>query len=127
MDILGLGACAVFIAAFASLLKKQNREYALLLAVCAVVLILLDTLGQLEPYLTRIEELSGIQGGEYLSVMLKAAGITVSGQIASSLCKDAGENSIAYGVEIASKTAVLLAAFPVISKIFELLSKAMGI
>lgn len=124
-----MGACAVCIAAFAALLKRSNREYALLLAVCTVVLILLYSMNQLAPYLSRLQELggAGLQGGDYLSVMLKAVGITISGQIASSLCKDAGEASIAYGVEIASKVAVLLAAFPVVLKIFELLSEAMGI
>ncbi len=62
-----------------------------------------------------------------ITVMLKAVGLTVVGQLASRLCKDAGESALSYGVELASKIAVLGAAMPLMSKLFEFLGDIMSI
>ena len=62
-----------------------------------------------------------------VSVMLKAVGLTGVGQLASRLCKDAGEAALAVRVELASKIAVLGAAMPLMSKLFEFLGDIMSI
>lgn len=60
-------------------------------------------------------------------VMLKAVGLTVLGQIAARLCKDAGESALAYAVELGARIAVLGAAMPLLSKLFEFLGDIMSL
>lgn len=65
--------------------------------------------------------------GLCMLVMLKAVGLTVLGELAARLCKDAGESSLAYAIELAARTAVLGAAMPLLSRLFELLGEIMSI
>ena len=60
-------------------------------------------------------------------VMLKAVGLTVLGELAARLCKDAGENAMAYAVELGVRAAVLGAAMPLLSKLFEFLGDIMSL
>ena len=62
-----------------------------------------------------------------MSVMLKAVGLTVVGELAVRLCKDAGENAMAYAVELGVRAAVLGAAMPLLSKLFEFLGDIMSL
>lgn len=53
---------------------------------------------------------------EVVTILLKAVGVAVVGQIASRLCKDAGESALSYTVELAAKVGVLAVSLPLISK-----------
>lgn len=125
MDIFGIGALAVCAAVIGALVKKSNREYAVLLAAGTAVLILLAALEQAGPLVSRIQDLSGAKAfhGEYLTVMLKAVGIAAAGQLAVHVCKDAGESALAYAVDLAAKTAILASALPLLLEIFDCLEE----
>lgn len=125
MDIFGIGICAVCTVVFGALVKKSNKEYALVMSAAACVLILLAVLQKAEPLVSQIESIagSGVFQGEYILVMVKAVGITIVGQVASHVCKDAGEAGLAYTVDLAAKVAILLVAMPVLLKIFEYLEE----
>ena len=45
------------------------------------------------------------------------------GQAVSRVCKDAGESALAYGVELAARVAVLLAALPLAGSVLEFLGE----
>ncbi len=62
-----------------------------------------------------------------MMVMLKAVGLTVLGELAARLCKDAGESALAYAVELGARAAVLGAAMPLLSKLFEFLGDIMSL
>lgn len=125
MDIFGIGVCAVCAVIFGALVKKSNGEYAVLMAAAAAVLILLSALEQLGPLISQIGDLadSGVFQGDYLAVMLKAVGIAVVGQLASHVCRDAGESALSYAVELAAKTAILAASLPLLLRIFTYLEE----
>ncbi len=125
MDIFGIGACALCAVVFGALVKKSNREYAILMAAGAAVLILLAVLEQAGPLVSQIEDLAGasVCQGEYLSVMLKAVGIALAGELASRVCGDAGESTLAYAVELASRVAILASALPLLLQVFEYLEE----
>ena len=116
MDIFGIGVCAMCAVVFGALVKKSNKEYALVMTVAACVLILLVVLQKAEPLVSQIESIAG-------SGVLKAVGITIVGQVASHVCKDAGEASLAYTVDLAAKVAILLVAMPVLLKLFAYLEE----
>lgn len=129
MEIFGIWVCALCAAVFGNVLKKNNREYALLVTTLAAVLILSHVAEQAAPYLSQLEnlEIAGEVGGECLTVMLKAVGITIAGQTAVSLCKDAGEATLAFLVETAAKVCVLVTSFPMILKIFDLIGEILRV
>ena len=129
MEIFGISACVICAVLFAAVVKKSNREYALLMTILTASLILLAVFQQVAPFLEEIEAIAQSESFDsgYLLVLLKAVGITLVGQTTSSLCKDAGESTLAFAVELASKAAILLVSLPVILKIFEYLSEILRI
>ncbi len=120
MELFGIGVCALCAVIFGALVKKSNREYAVLLAAGAAALILLAVLEQAGPLVSQIRDLagSGAFQGDYLSVVLRAVGIAAAGQLVSSVCKDAGESALAYGVELAAKVAILASSLPLLTQLF---------
>ena len=125
----GISACVLCAVLFAAVVKKSNREYALIMTILTAILILLAVFQQVAPFLEEIEAIAQSESFDsgYLLVLLKAVGITLVGQTTSSLCKDAGESTLAFAVELASKAAILLVSLPVILKIFEYLSEILRI
>ncbi len=118
-ELFGLAACAVCAAALGAVVKRSSREHALLLAAVTAVLLLLAALEGTAPLFRELEGLSAAFPGECFPVMLKAVGITIAGQLAAQLCKDAGESALAYAVELAAKAAVLAAASPLLLQLFD--------
>lgn len=114
--------CAVILGA---VVKKSNREFALLLTVVTVVLLILMILENCAPLFDEFRNLSssGLIDGYYIDILLKAVGITIIGQVTASLCKDAGENALCNVVELATKIAILMVSMPVIVNILEYLSE----
>lgn len=123
--VLGVGACALCAAVLGALIKRSSKEYALLLSTGAAVVILAFVLKNAGPLVEQITSLApaGSLSSLCLTVMLKAAGLTMLGQLAAYLCRDAGENALAYGVELAAKAAVLTAALPLLTRLLEYLGE----
>ncbi|WP_322199453.1 stage III sporulation AC/AD family protein [Acutalibacter intestini] len=127
--LVGIAVCALCASVFGALVKRSNREYALLLTAAAAVLMILNVLEKAGPLAEQIASLtgSGQLQGECLGVMLKAVGLTVTGQLAARMCKDAGESALAYGVELATKVAVLAASMPVLAQLFQYLGEIISL
>ncbi len=123
--VLAIGVCALCAAVFGALVKKSNKEYALLLTAAAAAAILAAALGGAAPLIEEILSLSGGGGvqSQCLAIIVKAAGLAVIGQLAAQLCRDAGEATLAYGVELAAKVAILTVAMPLISQLFEFMGE----
>ena len=129
MELFGIGILALCAVLFAALIQKSNKEYALLVSLGASVVLLLLILDRAGPLFSQIEDMasSGPLEGEAVTLVLRAVGITVVGQIVSRLCKDAGESALSYTVDLASRAAVLAAALPAVGKILEYLGEIAAI
>ena len=117
-----MAACALCAAVLGAVLKRGGKEHALLLSTAAAVVFVLKSAAPL------VEQLAGLVpagslSGLCLTVMLKAAGLTILGQLAAHLCRDGGETALAYGVELAAKAAVLTAALPLLTRLLEYLGE----
>lgn len=124
-DIFGIAICAICAVVFGALIKKSNREYALIMAIGAASIILLVILQKAEPLIGQLEDLAGtgVFHNDYITVLLKAVGIAIIGQITSHVCKDAGEGALSYTVDLATKVAILTVSFPLLLKVFEYLGE----
>ena len=125
MELFGIGVLALCAVLFAALVQKSNKEYALLISLGAAVVLLLVILDRGVRLFRRVGGMAsaGPLAGEAVSLMLRAVGITVVGQVVARLCKDAGESALSYTVELAARAAVLAAALPAVGQILEYLGE----
>ena len=122
MSLFSAMAVAAFSAFAALLLKKNSPEIALLVSLSGAVaaaVIVMDGISQL---------LSGfgvvfLVEEKYLTIPIKALGVTLISTVSSKLCEDAGEKAMAFTVTLAGKTAVLITAIPLFSELTELLTR----
>ena len=121
MEVFAWGACAVCVCLLAALVKRGSKETALLMTATAAAVLLLGALGKAQPLFRQLEGFSGQSGlpGECFAVLLKAVGIGLGGQFTGQLCRDGGENSLAWGVELAAKLGILWAALPLFQQLLQ--------
>lgn len=125
-ELLPVVAIAVFAAICGTLIKKSNREVALLFSLAAAVLICLYAITAADALIATVSDIVESSGmTDVFSVLLKALGIVIVGRIASSVCKDAGENTLATGVELAMKVAVLLVSLPLLQSLLNIIQETL--
>ena len=76
---------------------------------------------RLRVFVDAVEQMSryiSIDSG-YIAVMLKMIGVTYIAEFCSSICKDAGYQTIAVQVEIFGKLAILMLGMPVLLALME--------
>lgn len=114
------------VAVFAVLLLKVGKpEFAMAVSLCACVLILLFAGGHLSKVVEELRNLFRyvkLPDG-YLTILLKILGISYLAEFGSALCKDAGQAAVAGQIEIVGKLAILVLSMPVITSLFETISK----
>lgn len=114
-------ATAVVVVALIKLLEKTSREYAVFLSLAAVLLAVGAALASVQPVLDLIGELTGTGrlDAEWIQILLKTLGICLLCQITASVCRDAGENSLAFGVETVCRFTVLVEALPLLRELLD--------
>lgn len=122
VKVVFIGLTAVFAVL---ILKVGKPEFGMAVSLCACVLILLfakenliKIVGELRQLFRYIKLPEG-----YLTILLKILGISYLSEFGGALCKDAGQAAIAGQIEIAGKLAILVLSMPVITSLFELISK----
>lgn len=109
-------------------LGKEGKQTALLLvlAVCGMVGVM--ALGYLEPVLTFAQRLGAVGNinSEMISILLKVAGIGLIGEIASLICADTGNTSLAKVLQILSAAVILRIALPLLEQLLDLLERVLG-
>ncbi len=124
-DVVKVAAAAILAAVCALAVRRQVPELAILLAVCAGVLILLYCSGALAAAVELLERLADLGGlsPQVLTPMMKAVGIGVVTRLASDFCKDAQEGALAGVVELAGTALALAAVLPLMGAVVDLLTQ----
>ena len=123
LKILGLCLCALVLL---DVLRQYGPTFAVLaaLACCAVLLALAAR--TLEPVVEFARRLSQLSGSEHFGSVCKAVVIALLAQSVQDLCQQAGQTALAGRVELAGKTAVLLAALPLFTSLADTLLSLLG-
>ena len=103
-------------------LERQNRDCSILLTVAASAMVSIAAAKLLEPildFLGQLEALGGLSSDMLLS-LIKVFGIGMTGEIAASVCNDAGSTSLGKGLHFLSNAAILYLSVPVFSSLTEL-------
>lgn len=128
MNMLSVFGLALVAAAAALALKKYAPEISALIAVAAGLIILVFVLTKLLPSINTMADLleNTAVPTEYLTVLLKAVGISLGVKFTSDTCKDMGQNSIAAKVEFSGRVAILLSALPLFEDVAEIIINLIG-
>lgn len=121
--------CVLAIAGlFAALIiKKDKPEFAVLIIMLVSFFIAIRILTVLGNAVEELESWESILGGNiaYISLLLKIIGITYVCDFAANLCKDSGYAALSNHIELFGKVAIMVAGFPIIRIMIEMLEGMM--
>ena len=111
-------ALAILCAVAGLVLRQIRGEFAGLLRIGGAVLIFGGLILEARSALEEVTALFSGEGLEaYATVMLRALGIALLTRACTDICRDCGESSVAGGVELAGKLAILALCVPLIKEI----------
>lgn len=121
MGILQAGLLGIAGALLAVQFKGGKSEYSIYIAVGVSILIFLGILGQFSVFLDMVYEIGASVNldSSYIKTLVKMIGITYTSEFASSICKDAGYQTIAVQIEIFGKLMILVLSVPIILAVLE--------
>lgn len=119
MNIISICMLSVISVIIMLMLKSQNGEIAIMLGLCASVIILICVLSQVSQIMDTINSIIAISGisTSYIAILLKTIGICLITEFAVNTCKDAGSQSLAGNVSLAGKILITITALPLYSDI----------
>ena len=119
--LLKVFALCVITAAVASLLRRNEGELALLLALCAAcAAALLITAGEpLAALLRTLAEKTGLSGAVF-TPLWKVLAIALTVRVGGAFCRDAAQGALASVLETAGAVCALTAAAPLLLAVVEL-------
>lgn len=122
--LVAVGACIV-----ALMLRQIKSEFAIFVPLCAGIIVAACCIARIEmiaQLLERLQKLTEIKS-EYISILLKMAGIAYIAEITSGICKDCGYNAIAGQVEMFGKLSVIAAGMPVIMALVDSIERCLAL
>lgn len=125
LQAVGLALIGVILAL---VVGRQSRDMGLLLSlgICAMLCVAaVGYLGSVVDFLGEIRTLGGLDR-EFLTILLKCAGIGFLAEIAGLICQDAGESALGKAVQIIANAAVLFLSLPILRELVELLEEVLG-
>ena len=106
-------------------LGNRGKETSLLLAllVCAMILAVgMSYLGAVIRFFTRLQDVIGLDNA-LLSILLKAIGVGLIGEIAGMICSDSGQTALGKGVQILTAAVILWIALPLYTQILDIIEE----
>ena len=126
MEIVARAAAAAVVGSIlALLLRKYTPELSLTLSVitgAVIVWISATVAGQITDLVRRLAE-KGALSAIYVSPVMKCVGIGLITQLASQVCRDAQQGSIASAVELCGTLCALYVSAPLISALLSTVEK----
>ncbi len=108
--------------------KQYKKEYAILVGLATVTVILfftLDTLSSVISQISLITEKSGVDT-RYFAAVMKVVGVAYVTQFGAEILRDGGENAIALKVELAGKIFILGLTLPIVAEFLEVCINALS-
>ena len=96
--------------------KSGKAEYGIYISIALSIVVFVGILGHLEILIDTMRRIGSYINIDsvYISTLLKMLGITYVSEFSSSICKDAGYQTIAGQIEIFGKLSVFVLSMPVL-------------
>lgn len=116
MGIIQVGVLGVTGVLLAVQFKGGKSEYGIYISIALSLLIFFAILSQLKEMLAMIKTIGSYikLDTAYIGILFKILGITYVAEFSSSICRDAGYQTIAQQIEIFGKLAILVLSTPVL-------------
>ena len=114
-------AAALLSALLTLLLDHQRRDFSMMSTLAASAMVFLTAARLLSPvirFLGQLEQLGGLSN-DTLLVLIKCFGMGIAGEIACSVCSDAGNASLGKGLQFLTNAAILYLSIPVFSALMD--------
>lgn len=101
------------------LIKEKDRGISYLIGVSGVIVAALFAVSEITPLVEYTSKLNYIST-DMINIILRALGISYISEIASSICRDSGENGLAASVDLVGKIELIVISFPMIKQLIEI-------
>lgn len=127
MDIIKIIGIALITLVIIIILRQYKPEFVIYVELIAGVLILSMSFEGITSIVNLIQSYSNkiSISSKFIIVLLKITGIAILAEFASSICKDAGESSLATKIDIGSKVMIVTTSIPIISSLLEIILKVL--
>ncbi len=117
MDVVQIGVIGVAGTLLAVQFKTGKTEYGIYISVALSLLIFFFILGKLEVMIDTVRMIGSYISVDtaYMGTLVKMLGVTYIAEFSSSICKDAGYQTIAKQIEIFAKLAILVMSMPILT------------
>lgn len=107
---------------------RQSRDISIVLSLAVCVVVLLACAAFLEPVMEFLQEVQtlGNLDKQFLTILLKAAGIGLLSEIAGLICSDAGESAMGKAIQMLANAAILWLSLPLLRQLLALLEEVLG-
>lgn len=121
MNMVQIGIIGVLGALLAIQFKSGKTEYGIYMSVAVSIFLFACIVDRLELFVSTVEEIGRYITFDmgYIATMLKMIGITYISEFSSSICNDAGYQTIAAQIEVFSKLTILAMGLPVLLALLE--------
>ena len=108
--------------------SKQGKDISALLTMAVCAMVFAAALAFLQPVIRFVDKLQSVGQleNELISVILKAVGIGVIGEICTMICKDAGNESLGKVLQLFASIVVVWMTLPVFERLLSLLDTILG-
>lgn len=124
MDIVKIVSIGIISAIAIMLVKQIKPEFAIMLTIAALVVMLFLIIDLIKPIINFITDFTSSAGisSDLLFCIFKIIGIGYITEFGAGICQDSGCSSIADKVQIAGKCVILVVSLPIISQLFNIVS-----
>lgn len=119
MSILKIALLVIVITILIVVIREYKPEYATVIQIGSfgvIAYLIMATLAGLLRSAQNIAEMT-MMNSEFFTLMLKALGVAIITQIASEVCNDSKNETLAFGVELAGKVIILSMCIPMIKAV----------
>lgn len=129
MELYFKGAAGILLAAVLGLaLQKQEKDLSAVLTAAVIVMAAVLMLRLLEPVLELLRQLEQVGNlrSDALELLLKAAGIGLTAEVAGLVCADAGNAALAKMLRLLGTAAILCLSVPMFTALLECITEMVG-
>lgn len=129
MELYFKGAAGILLAAVLGLaLQKQEKDLSAVLTAAVIAMAAVLMLRLLEPVLELLRQLEQVGNlrSDALELLLKAAGIGLTTEVAGLVCADAGNAALAKMLRLLGTAAILCLSVPMFTALLECITEMVG-
>ena len=118
-------ACSIIVLLLCIILGKQGKDFSMILTVGGCCMIAILAVSYLQPVVSLVERLRSIGNlnPELITIVIKAVGIAIIGEITCLICADCGNAALGKALQLLSTVVILWQSIPLFNGLIELVEK----